>query len=155
MCIWRKNAFHNFKEQFCQKQSRHLKNGNELLSLSSWRPYQRGPLRAAPLLCSLVPWGLVASLRWTRNSATVSRAALLPEASSSGKERQGVLREALRQQHAPWPRRRRRTAAAAPQPPAEALGPCCWTCEGLLEPTACHSCDPTGLTTSSSWFPRH
>lgn len=155
MRISSKSAFHHFKEQFCQKQSTHVKNGNKLLSLSSWRPYQWGPLRATPLLCSLVPWGLVASLRWTRNSATASRAALLPEASSSGKERQGVLREALRQQHAPWPCRRRRTAAAAPQPPAEALRPCCRTCEGLLEPTACHSCDPTGLTTSSSWFPRH
>ena len=51
----------------------------------------------------------------------------------SGKKHQGVLREALRQQHAPWSRLRY-TAAAAPQLPAEALRPCCRTCEGLLEP---------------------
>lgn len=82
MCIWSKNTSHNFKEQFCQKQSTYLKSGNKLLSLSSWRPYQWGTLGATPVLCRLVPWGLMASLRWMRNPATASRAVLLPEASS-------------------------------------------------------------------------
>lgn len=88
----------------------------------------------------------MASLKSMRNLATAEQALLLPEVSFSIKMLMWVLSAVLTSSMFLG---LACTAAADLQQPAEAHL-YRWTCEGLLEPLAYHSCDQTEQTTSSS-----